>query len=283
MELINVITLLIISFFAGVIGSLTGLGGASIITPILVGLGMPLKYSIANAMISVIATSSGSSAAYVRDRLTNPRAAMYLEVFTVLGGLIGAYITLITPAVYLYFFFALFLLTMLLFSQRVSLNESSQDSDDEDLDRFSRWLNIGGELYEPSKRSFIRYRMRRALVGGPMMMIAGVAAGSLGIGAGAFKTAIQETILGLPSRVASATSNFIVGMTGLAAVSVYIASGYVNPFIGGPLTLGTALGSILGSRMLPHISTKILRILSIAVVLYLITQMLYKGVTSLWI
>ncbi|MEZ0290631.1 MAG: sulfite exporter TauE/SafE family protein [Sulfolobales archaeon] len=276
---INIPLILLISFIAGFIGSLTGLGGASIITPILVGLGYPIKYSIANAMMSVIATSAGSSAAYVRDRLTNPRAAMYLEVFTIIGGLIGAYITLITPAVYLYFFFAIFLSIMLILSRLIS--ESSHVESD-DLDRFSRWLGIEGEYYEPSLKRDIRYSVRRAYLGGPMMIIAGIAAGALGIGAGAFKTAIQEAILGLPSRVASATSNFIIGMTGLAAVSVYIASGYFNPLVAGSMTLGTALGSILGSRILPHINIKILRILSLAVTVYLIIQILYKGLISIW-
>ncbi|MGC9009411.1 MAG: sulfite exporter TauE/SafE family protein [Sulfolobales archaeon] len=284
LELLNIYTILVVAFFAGLLGSLTGLGGASIMTPILVGLGFPIKHSIANAMISVIATSAGSSAAYVRDRITNPRAAMYLEMFTIVGGIIGATITLVTPSVILYFFFAIFLIAMNLYSY---LERKKADSSHENLnyfiDRFSRWLNIYGEYYDHSEKRTIKYVVKRAHIGGPMMIVAGVAAGSLGIGAGAFKTSIQESILGLPTKVASTTSNFIIGMTGLAATTVYISSGYVNPVIAGTMALGTTLGSLVGSKILPHIRISSVRVLSIAITIYIIAQMLYKGVSALWI
>ncbi|MCC6030473.1 MAG: sulfite exporter TauE/SafE family protein [Desulfurococcales archaeon] len=281
MDLINIFSVLIVALFSGVLGSLTGLGGASIITPILVALGLPLKYSIANAVISIIATSAGSSAAYVRDRITNIRAAMYMEIFTIIGGIVGAYLTLMLPAVVLYFFFASFLILVLFLSrEKGSLNDVSRDRK---IDRFSRWLNIRGEYYDPGDKIYISYMVRRAHIGGPMMMIAGVAAGSLGIGAGAFKTAIQEGIMGLPPKVATTTSNFIIGMTGLAAASVYISSGYVDPVLAASMTLGTAVGSIIGSKILPIIRGRTVRILSMIITVYLIIQMIYKGVSQLWI
>jgi len=272
---------LIVALFSGFLGSLTGLGGASIMTPILVALGLPLKYSIANAVISIIATSAGSSAAYVRDRITNIRAAMYMEIFTITGGIVGAYLTLMLPAVVLYFFFASFLILVLFLSrEKGSLNDVSRDRE---IDRFSSWLNIRGEYYDPGDKIYISYIVRRAHIGGPMMMIAGVAAGSLGIGAGAFKTAIQEGIMGLPPKVATTTSNFIIGMTGLAAASVYISSGYVDPVLAASMTLGTAVGSIIGSKILPIIRGRTVRILSMIITVYLIIQMIYKGVSQLWI
>ncbi len=281
MDLINIFSVLIVALFSGVLGSLTGLGGASIMTPILVAIGLPLKYSIANAVISIIATSAGSSAAYVRDRITNIRAAMYMEIFTIIGGIVGAYLTLMLPAVVLYFFFASFLILVLFLSrEKGSLNDVSRDRK---IDRFSRWLNIRGEYYDPGDKIYISYIVRRAHIGGPMMMIAGVAAGSLGIGAGAFKTAIQEGIMGLPPKVATTTSNFIIGMTGLAAASVYISSGYVDPVLAASMTLGTAVGSMIGSKILPIIRGRTVRILSMIITVYLIIQMIYKGVSQLWI
>ncbi len=283
MEILSLYTILVIAFFAGLLGSLTGLGGASIMTPMLVGIGFPLKHSIANAMISVIATSAGSSAAYVRDRITNPRAAMYLEMFTIIGGIVGAIITLVTPSTALYFFFASFLITMNLYSFYEKRRREYHISSSEELDRFSRWLGIHGEYYDQSEMRTIRYVVKRAHIGGPMMIIAGVAAGSLGIGAGAFKTTIQESILDLPTKVASTTSNFIIGMTGLAASTVYISSGYVNPVIAGAMALGTTLGGLVGSRLLPRISIGGVRFLSMAITIYVIVQMMYKGVASLWI
>lgn len=281
MDLINIFSVLIVALFSGFLGSLTGLGGASIMTPILVAIGLPLKHSIANAVISIIATSAGSSAAYVRDRITNIRAAMYMEIFTIIGGIVGAYLTLMLPAVVLYFFFASFLILVLFLSrEKGSLNDVSRDRE---IDRFSSWLNIRGEYYDPGDKIYISYIVRRAHIGGPMMMIAGVAAGSLGIGAGAFKTAIQEGIMGLPPKVATTTSNFIIGMTGLAAASVYISSGYVDPVLAASMTLGTAVGSIIGSKILPIIRGRTVRILSMIITVYLIIQMIYKGVSQLWI
>jgi uncharacterized membrane protein YfcA len=281
LDLINIFSVLIVALFSGVLGSLTGLGGASIMTPILVAIGLPLKHSIANAVISIIATSAGSSAAYVRDRITNIRAAMYMEIFTIIGGIVGAYLTLMLPAVVLYFFFASFLILVLFLSrEKGSLNDVSRDRE---IDRFSRWLNIRGEYYDPGDKIYISYIVRRAHIGGPMMMIAGVAAGSLGIGAGAFKTAIQEGIMRLPPKVATTTSNFIIGMTGLAAASVYISSGYVDPVLAASMTLGTAVGSIIGSKILPIIRGRTVRILSMIITVYLIIQMIYKGVSQLWI
>jgi len=281
LDLINIFSVLIVALFSGFLGSLTGLGGASIMTPILVALGLPLKHSIANAVISIIATSAGSSAAYVRDRITNIRAAMYMEIFTITGGIVGAYLTLMLPAVVLYFFFASFLILVLFLSrEKGSLNDVSRDRK---IDRFSRWLNIRGEYYDPGDKIYISYIVRRAHIGGPMMMIAGVAAGSLGIGAGAFKTAIQEGIMGLPPKVATTTSNFIIGITGLAAASVYISSGYVDPVLAASMTLGAAVGSIIGSKILPIIRGRSVRILSMIITVYLIIQMIYKGVSQLWI
>ena len=113
------------------------------------------------------------------------------------------------------------------------------------------------------------------------MFIAGLAAGMLGIGAGAFKVTVQESILKLPPKVASTTSNFIIGMTALAGTSVYFFSGLLNLTLMGPLAVGTTLGAIAGGRVLNRFGTRTLRVLFFFIVVYLIIQMLYKGVASL--
>jgi len=264
--------------FAGFLGSLIGLGGGTIVIPILTLLGVPLKQAIANSMITLIATSSGSASAYVRERLTNVKAAMYLEIFTVIGAIVGATIALLVPSRYLYFFFAAFLSSSFYGIRRKMLVKTPNH--DAAQDRFSKWLELEGSYYDESLGRVVNYKIVKAHVGGPAMIVAGLAAGMLGIGAGAFKVAIHELILKMPPKASSATSNFIIGMTALAGSTVFIASGLVNVVLAGSIAVGATVGSMMGSRLLPKISDKTIRILFLSVLIYLILQMVYKGVTS---
>jgi len=274
----DVATIALTSALAGFVGSLIGLGGGAIVIPILTLLGIPLKQAIANSMITLIATSSGSASAYVRERLTNVKAAMYLEIFTVMGAIVGATITLLVPSKYLYFFFAAFLCSSFYGIRRKVLTSTSYDGKPQD--KFSKWLELEGAYYDESLAEEVSYKIVRAHIGGPAMMIAGLAAGMLGIGAGAFKVAIHELILKMPPKASSATSNFIIGMTALAGSTVFIASGLVNVVLAGSIAVGATVGSLAGSRLLPKMSDKTIRMLFLAVLIYLILQMVYKGVTS---
>ena len=276
--MLNIVSLSLISVLIGFLGSLTGLGGASILIPILVLLGVPVKEAIAAGMVSIIATSSGSAASYVRDRITNVRIAMYLEMFTITGAIVGATITSVIAPQYLYFFFAAFLLTSFIGLRR--LTESSGAAP-VNQDNVSRWLNLKGSYFDEAKKRVIEYRATNALWGGLGMIVAGLAAGMLGIGAGAFKVTVQENILKLPPKVSSTTSNFIIGMTALAATSVYLFSGLLNLSLVAPIAIGTTIGAVIGGRLLNRLSDISLRFLFFAIVVYLIVQMLYKGVTSI--
>jgi len=271
------ISLLLVSLPVGFVGSLTGLGGASILVPILVFLGLPIKEAIASALVSVIATSSGSASAYVKDKLANVKIAMYLEMFTSVGAIIGATITTLIAPVYLYFFFAVFLMTSFLKLRHRPIASSATPAHI----RLSRWLQLEGSYFDEAKRETVDYTAERPLLGGLGMMVAGLAAGMLGIGAGAFKVTVQENILRLPPKVASTTSNFIVGMTALAGISVYFFSGLLNVTLMAPLAVGTTLGAIAGGRVLNRLNDHTLRLLFYCIVVLLIVQMLYKGVRLL--
>jgi uncharacterized protein len=274
---LDMLSLLLISIPVGFIGSLTGLGGASILIPLLVFLGIPVKEAIASAMVSVIATSSGSASAYVKERLANVKIAMYLEMFTSVGAILGATITTLISSLYLYFFFAAFLSTSFL---RPSGSLTSGAHPGVGQDRLSRWLELEGGYFDESTMREVRYHANHPLLGGLGMFIAGLAAGMLGIGAGAFKVTIQENILQLPPKVASTTSNFIIGMTALAGTSVYLFSGLLNLTLMAPMAIGTTMGAMAGGRILNRLSGRLLRILFFSVVIVLIAQMLYKGVMS---
>jgi uncharacterized membrane protein YfcA len=276
--MLDIVSLSFISIIIGFLGALTGLGGASILIPILVLLGVPVKEAIAAGMVSIIATSSGSAASYVRDRITNIKVAMYLEMFTITGAIVGATITAIISPQYLYFFFAAFLLTSFIGVRRLSEDSVAAPVNQ---DRVSSWLKLKGSYFDESKKRVIEYRATNALWGGVGMLVAGLAAGMLGIGAGAFKVTIQENILKLPPKVSSATSNFIIGMTALAATSVYLLSGLLNLTLMAPIAIGTTIGALIGGRVLNRLSNRSLRFLFFAIVIFLIAQMLYKGVTSI--
>lgn len=276
--MLNIVSLGLISILVGFVGSLTGLGGASILIPLLVLLGIPVKEAIACGMVAIIATSSGSAASYVRERITNVRVAMFLEMFTISGAILGATITTIIQPVYLYFFFAAFLLTSFL---KIRNYKDSEFQGSQHQDRISRWLNLNGSYYDESTKKVVKYKADNAIFGGLGMLVAGLAAGMLGIGAGAFKVTVQENILKLPPKVSSTTSNFIIGMTALAGVSVYLFSGLLNLTLMAPMAIGTTIGAIIGGRILNKIRDRVLRILFFAIVAYLIIQMLYKGVTSI--
>jgi uncharacterized membrane protein YfcA len=271
------ITLLLISIAVGLLGSLTGLGGASILTPILVLLGIPIKEAVACGMVAIIATSSGSAASFVRERITNIKLAMYLEMFTIIGAIAGATITLIIAPVFLYFLFAAFL-----FTSFIKIRSSFKAyTPPEKQDRISKWLGLEGSYYDESTKQVIKYRCTNSILGGLGMFVAGLAAGMLGIGAGAFKVIVHEKVLKMPAKVSSATSAFIIGMTALAGVSVYLFSGLLNVTLMAPMAVGVTIGAVVGGRVLNKIRDRNLKILFLVIVTLLIIQMLYKGVTSL--
>jgi len=276
--MVNMVSLLFISVPVGFLGSLTGLGGASILIPLLVFFGVPVKEAIASAMVTIIATSSGSASSYVKEGVANVKVAMYLEMFTITGAILGATLTTIIAPVYLFFFFAAFLLTSFL-----KLKESIQEGfvPPGSQDRVSRWLELHGSYYDEASKKTIEYRVTNALLGGIGMLIAGLAAGMLGIGAGAFKVTVQESILKMPPKVSSTTSNFIIGMTALAGTSVYLFSGLLNLTLMGPMAVGTTLGAIAGGRVLNRLGHRTLKVLFFVIVAFLIAQMLYKGVKAI--
>lgn len=276
--MLDMLSLTFLSVLVGFIGSLTGLGGASILIPILALSGIPIKMAIASGMVAIIATSSGSASSYVKEGITNVKIAMYLEIFTITGAIVGATITTVIAPAYLYFLFSAFLMTTFLKLRR-SIKDEFLSS--ENQDRVSKWLGLDGRYFDEFTKQIVRYKVGNTLLGGLGMLVAGLAAGMLGIGAGAFKVTVQENILKMPPKVSSTTSNFIIGMTALAGVSVYLSSGFLNVTLIVPMAIGTTVGAIVGGRMLNRISNRHLRFLFYIVAAFLIVQMLYKGVTSI--
>ncbi len=254
---------------------MSGMGGGIILIPALTFFGMDIKHAIAVSIVSVIATSSGSASAYVRDRITNLKVGMFLEMFTIVGALAGAAITLISGRKFLFILFGIVLLSswVTLFRQRHEgwRHAVCQDS-------FSHWLELEGKYYDQSVGKIIEYRGSRAYLGGPLMFGAGMVAGLLGIGAGALKVLIHDLVMGLPPKVSTTTSNLIIGVTALAGTSVYLAAGMIDPGLAAPIILGVILGATLGTRLLVRLTNQMVRRFFLLVLLILGIEMILRGI-----
>jgi uncharacterized membrane protein YfcA len=261
-----------ISIVAGFIGAMSGMGGGIVIIPMLTLLGVDIKHAIAISILSVIATSSGSASAYIRDHITNLKVGMFLEMFTIVGALAGAKITLAISAKPLYVAFGLVLLgswLALLLARHTMWHTGAQD-------RFTQWLE--GSYPDQAMGEVVHYKARRAYFGAPLMFGAGLIAGLLGIGAGAVKVLIHDLVMGLPPKVSTTTSNMIIGVTALAGTSVYLAAGLISPQLAAPVILGIALGAFLGTRLLVRMTNQAVRKFFLFVLLILAVEMIVRGI-----
>ncbi len=263
-----------VSILAGFVGAMSGMGGGVILIPALTLLGFDIKHAIGISIISVIATSSGSASAYVRDHITNLKIGMFLEMFTIVGALVGAAITLVSSDAPLFIIFGIVLLAswaVLFFQRHGSYHPASHQ------DGVSKWLELKGSYYDQATHEQIDYRGVRAYLGGPLMFGAGMIAGLLGIGAGALKVLIHDLVMGLPPKVSTTTSNLIIGVTALAGASVYLAAGLIDPALAGPVILGIILGAFIGTRVLVRLTNQSVRLFFLVILLILGVEMILRG------
>lgn len=269
------IEIFIVSICAGVFGSLLGLGGGIIITPALTLLfGIDIKYAIGASLISVIATSTGSAIAYIKDKITNIRIGMFLEVATTTGAIVGALVAGILPSSILYLIFS-----ALLIYSTINMIKNRNTSFEKDLkeSKIALKYKLSGEYYDKSINKTIKYSAVNVRSGFSIMVGAGVASGLLGIGSGSFKVIAMDTFMKLPLKVSSATSNFMMGVTAAASASIYFFRGDINPSIAGPVALGVLIGATIGSKIMQRLHSKTIRRIFIPVLAYVSVQMLLKG------
>jgi uncharacterized membrane protein YfcA len=263
------------SLVAGFLGSLTGLGGGVVIVPFLtLVFGVDIRYAIGASLVSVIATSSGAAAAYVKEGFTNIRIGMFLEIATTMGALIGATLAARVSTGIIAVIFGI----VLIYSAYLSSRPKLGGSDDDHPDRLATLLRMDG-IY-PSLKGPVRYHVHAIPGGFSLMFIAGVLSGLLGIGSGAVKVLAMDQIMRIPFKVSTTTSNFMIGVTAAASAGVYLNRGYIDPGVAMPVMLGVLLGSLLGARVLAGAKTRILRIIFAAVILVLGIEMIYNGLTG---
>lgn len=268
------IGIFIISVTAGFIGALAGVGGGILVVPSLTLLfGIDIRLAIGASIVSVIATSSGAAAAYVRDRITDMRVGMFLELATTSGAVVGATLAAVVSASFLYVLLGL----VLLFS---AVQQVTRLGEETPPDASPSWLAARMRLsgsYPDRRLGEIAYSAQRIPLGFALMGVAGVVSGLLGIGSGALKVLAMDGAMRLPMKVSSATSNFMIGVTAAASAGIYLGRGDVDPAIAAPVALGVLAGATMGARLLPHLSNRHVRWIFLPVLLAIGLQTLARG------
>ena len=263
------------SLLAGFLGALTGLGGGVVIVPLLaLGFGVDIHYAIGASLVSVIATSSGSAAAYVREGFCNIRIGMFLEIATTIGAIFGAFLAAGTPTKAIAIIFGL----MLLGSAVTSSLSRKDRSTNRPPDSLASTLRLNGSY--PADGVKTSYTARRIPLGFGLMFGAGTLSGLLGIGSGAVKVLAMDEAMQLPFKVSTTTSNFMIGVTAAASAGVYLSRGYIDPAIAMPVTLGVLAGAMAGARFLVRARVRVMRLVFAAVIALLGFEMIYNGLTG---
>lgn len=279
--MIEIIQFMIIAVLAGFLGSLVGLGGGIIITPALTILfGIDIKYAIGASIIAVIATSSGSAIAFVKDHVSNMRVGMLLEVFTTAGGVVGALMAGIFSSKLLYLFFSLILLNSFygMLKKTGLITKVKKEEEKVENDKYADRYKLNSTYYDKATGKTVAYNVTNVPQGSLVMFGAGFASGLLGIGSGAFKVVALDSYMKLPIKVSTATSNFMMGVTATASALIYFFNGTINPAIAAPIAIGTLIGSRTGAKVMQRLDAKYIRYIFLPILLFTIVNMFLKGV-----
>ena len=271
------IVLFLISVAAGFLGSLLGLGGGMIVIPALTLLfHVDIHYAFGASIVSVIATSCGAAAAYVKEKITNIRIAMFLEVATTVGAITGATLLAVvrTPALFIIFGIVLLLSFVPVIRRRQEAPIKGTLSKQNGL---SRRLRLEGKYYDEYLDREVSYEASKTPIAFGMMYIAGIISGLLGVGSGPFKVLSMDLAMRLPIKVSTTTSNFMIGVTAAASAGIYFARGYINPFVAAPVALGVLVGATLGARWLPRAKNILIRRIFAIVLVIVAVQMIFSG------
>lgn len=275
LTLFSLLLILGCSLLAGLLGSLVGLGGGVLIVPLLtLAFQLPIQYAIGVSIVAVIATSSGAAAAYVRDHITNMRIGMFLELGTTAGAISGAFLAGILAPQILFVVFGIVLIISvapLLFKLGEELPVGVHN------DRWAQALSLSSSYPDHYLKREVPYEVTHTPWGLAMMYMAGLISGLLGIGSGTLKVLAMDTIMRLPMKVSTTTSNFMIGVTAAASAGIYFARGDIPPLVAAPVALGILGGALLGTRVLTRISNKGVRMVFIPLITVVAIEMILRG------
>lgn len=264
------------SVAAGALGALLGLGGGVIIVPLLTLMaGLNIHYAIGASIVSVIATSSGAAATYVRDRITNLRLGMFLEIATTTGAVAGALVAGILPGRVLSVVFGLVLGHA---AWTMARSHRPDEPTGEAGSGLATRLRLHGAYYDSASGHRVGYQVGGVLQGFALMWLAGIVSGLLGIGSGVFKVIAMDLMMGVPLKVSTTTSNFMIGVTAAASAGIYFLRGDISPFIAAPVALGILLGTIIGTRLLLRLRVATIQRIFLVVLVVVALQMIWRGI-----
>lgn len=278
--MVEILQFMLIAVLAGFLGSLVGLGGGIIITPALTILfGFDIKYAIGASIVAVIATSSGSAIAFVKDHVSNMRVGMLLEVFTTAGGVVGALMAGVFSSKLLYIFFSLILLNSFygMLKKTGLITKLKKEEEKVENDKYAEKYKLNSTYYDKATGETVKYNVTNVPQGSLVMFGAGFASGLLGIGSGAFKVVALDTYMKLPIKVSTATSNFMMGVTATASALIYFFNGTINPAVAAPIAIGTLIGSRTGAKVMQRLDAKYIRYIFLPILLFTIINMFLKG------
>ena len=267
--------LLAASYCAGLLGSLTGLGGGVVVIPVLtLCFGVDFHYAVGAALVASIATSSGSGSAYVKEGVTNIRLGMFLEIATTIGAVCGAavaiYLNSNTIAI---IYGGVLVLTAVMQQRRKSDHDGVVGSE------MARRLKLFGSW--PQKDGTMKHYQLRHVGGGfSVMYVAGVLSGILGIGSGVLKVIAMDGIMKVPFKVSTTTSNFMMGVTACASAVIYVQRGNIVPGMACPVMIGVLFGALTGAKLLKRLDVRLLRRIFCIVILIVAANMIYQGATG---
>ncbi|MCL4369503.1 MAG: sulfite exporter TauE/SafE family protein [Chloroflexi bacterium] len=264
-----------VSAFAGVLGSLLGLGGGIIVIPALTLLfGVDIRYAIGASIVSVIATSSGATVSHLKESIANLRVGMLLETATTTGAVGGAMLGAFVTGSALYLIFAV----MLAYSAVAMFHRRHADQTPNLAnDRWSERLKLGGQFLDRANDRVVRYGVVGVPAAMALMWIAGVVSGLLGVGSGTLKVPAMDLAMRLPMKVSTATSNFMIGVTAAAGAAVHFAHGDIVPLVAAPVALGVLVGASGGARLLGRVQSHSVRLLFVLVLVVISVQMAARG------
>jgi uncharacterized membrane protein YfcA len=259
------------AYLAGLVGSLTGLGGGVVVIPLLtLVFHVDIRYAIGAALLASIANSSGAASAYVKEGITNIRLGMFLEIATTIGAVIGAVIAVYTPTNTIAILFG----AILLFSAAMTIRKKNQEA----LTQGSKTsLRLKLNSTYPTQTGEVPYQLKNVGAGFSIMTLAGILSGLLGIGSGALKVLAMDSTMHIPFKVSTTTSNFMIGVTAAASAVVYVQRGYMDPGIAFPVVLGVLGGAFTGSKLLSRLDPKVLKYIFCTAISFVAVEMIYNG------
>jgi uncharacterized membrane protein YfcA len=273
-------TLLILgtSVIAGFVGGLMGLGGGVILVPVLVTfLDVPLRLALGASLMGVVATSTAGAATYVRQGLSNLRLGLLLSAVAVGGALVGIVIgkvageRIVTGMLAAMLMLAAWAMLRRPGDRRVEPGTGTP---------VERRPHLDGAYFDPSSQSRIEYGVRNLWSGTAFMFVAGIVSSMLGVGGGVVQIPVMDTLMWVPMKAATATSNFMIGITAATGAVAYIAMGEVHPAVAAPVVVGVFVGSTIGARVMPRVRDTRLRMFFVLIMMLLAVDMAYKAISG---